>query len=464
MIHPKSVLLLLFSSIAVGVTGQCPDKYAECPSRRVFDVTDLDEYYSSANRLSGDSLKAELNSIIRDHNRYSYNCVWTALAETDADEEKADSVIGIYTRRSIERLDRVCVGNDTGDAWNREHVWAKSHGFPNEGQHAYTDIHHLLPADSSVNNDRGNDDFKLGGTPNDECVGCIKGDGTFEPPDAVKGQIARIMFYMDTRYEGNDESRTGTPDLKLVDKATDVGESKFGFLSDLLEWHCKFPVTERERRRNNIVQTWQGNRNPFIDRPEFVKSIWNGPEFDNIWRSCEGTPEPEPEAPEPEVPDDPVATNGAVWINEFHYDDARNDNDEFVEIGCNNEVDVTGYKIVLYNGRNGISYNTAILSGVCSSAFGDNFVVQAYSPQNGIQNGGPDGIALVDASDAVIEFISYEGSFTANDGPAEGQTSVDIGVSENSSTSEGFSLQLVGGGCERSDFTFNNQLSRPKAV
>ena len=253
-----------------------------------------------------------------------------------------------------------------------------------------------------------------------------------------------------------------------MDKATDVGDSKFGFLSDLLMWHCEFPVADRERRRNNIVQTWQGNRNPFIDRPEFVKSIWNDPEFDKIWRSCEGTPEPEPEEPKPEEPEEPVpppvAPNGAVWINEFHYDNAGNDNDEFVEIGCNNDVDVTDYKIVLYNGRNGISYNTAILSGVYSSASGDNFVVQAYSPQNGIQNGGPDGIALVDASDAVIEFISYEGSFTAEDGPAEGQTSVDIGVSENSSTSEGFSLQLVGGGCERSDFTFNNQLSRPKAV
>jgi hypothetical protein len=78
---------------------------------------------------------------------------------------------------------------------------------------------------------------------------------------------------------------------------------------------------------------------------------------------------------------------------------------------------VTGYKIVLYNGRNGILYNTATLSGVCSTP--DNFVVvQAYSPQNGIQNGGPDGIALVDAGETVIEFISYAGAFTANDGQA----------------------------------------------
>jgi serine protease len=221
MIHPTAVLLLLFSSIAVGVTGQCDDRYAECRSRRVFNVTDLDEYYSSANSLSGEFLKAELNLIIRDHYRYNYKCAWTALAETDADEENSDSVVGIYTRRSITRLDRVCGGNDTGDAWNREHVWAKSHGFPKQGQHAYTDIHHLVPADSSVNRDRSNYDFKLGGISNDECDGCrvnLKGDNTFEPPDAVKGQIARIMFYMDTHYEGNDQERTRTPDLTLVDR------------------------------------------------------------------------------------------------------------------------------------------------------------------------------------------------------------------------------------------------------
>jgi hypothetical protein len=125
-----------------------------------------------------------------------------------------------------------------------------------------------------------------------------------------------------------------------------------------------------------------------------------------------------------------------------------------------NKVDVTGYKIVLYNGRNGIPYDTAILSGVCYTP--DNFVVQAYSPQNGIQNGGPDGIALVDASEAVIEFISYEGGFTANDGPAKRQKSVDIGVSEKSSTLEGFSLQLVGEGCERSDFSWQQPAQSSK--
>merc|ERR1711935_35969 len=102
---------------------------------------------------------------------------------------------------------------------------------------------------------------------------------------------------------------------------------------------------------------------------------------------------------------------GEVWINELHYDNAGTDKNEFIEIGCNQEVDVTGYKLVLYNGSDRKEYNTASLSGVCSPL--TNFVVQNYSI---IQNGGSDGIALVNESNEsneVVEFISYKGSLEA---------------------------------------------------
>jgi len=140
----------------------------------------------------------------------------------------------------------------------------------------------------------------------------------------------------------------------------------------------------------------------------------------------------------------------APWINEFHYDNAGVDVDEFIEIGCNRQVNLTGYQIVLYNGNGGLQYTTTHIAGVCSPP--NNFVVQTY-PQNGIQNG-LDGIALVDECGAVIEFISYEGNFIAQNGPADGQRSEDIGVSENSSTIEGFSLQKVGTGCEGNEFAW----------
>lgn len=83
----------------------------------------------------------------------------------------------------------------------------------------------------------------------------------------------------------------------------------------------------------------------------------------------------------------------------------------------------------------------------------DKFIYQEYPP-NSLQNGGSDGIALINSIEEVIEFISYEGTFTARNGPANGETSVDIGVSESERTSASFSLQLVGEGCDRSDFTW----------
>ncbi len=106
---------------------------------------------------------------------------------------------------------------------------------------------------------------------------------------------------------------------------------------------------------------------------------------------------------------------------------------------------------MLYNGSNGESYREEVLGGVCAPPA--QFMVIDL-PANGIQNGSPDGIALVDASDNVLEFISYEGSLTAINGPAVGLTSVDIGVSESSSAAVGTSLQRTGSGCEGMDFTW----------
>jgi predicted extracellular nuclease len=107
---------------------------------------------------------------------------------------------------------------------------------------------------------------------------------------------------------------------------------------------------------------------------------------------------------------------------------------------------------VLYNGNGGAVYNTTTLSGVIpdqQSGYGTLFF--SY-PVNGIQNGSPDGIALVDPTNTVVQFLSYEGTFTAVGGPADGMTSTDIGVSEGSSTAVGYSLQLTGTGIAYGDF------------
>jgi hypothetical protein len=87
---------------------------------------------------------------------------------------------------------------------------------------------------------------------------------------------------MATRYEGNDTSNT--PDLELVDRKTDSGEPFFGKLCTLVAWHNADPVDADERRRNNIVHSWQGNRNPYIDHPEYAAAIWG--------TACGATPTP----------------------------------------------------------------------------------------------------------------------------------------------------------------------------
>ncbi|WP_461305341.1 HYR domain-containing protein, partial [Aureisphaera sp.] len=147
-----------------------------------------------------------------------------------------------------------------------------------------------------------------------------------------------------------------------------------------------------------------------------------------------------------------LAFGQSVFINEIHYDNAGGDIGEFVEVAGPAGTDLSTYSIVLYNGNGGATYNTVALSGtIDDEGAGFGAVSQSIS---GIQNGAPDGIALVDGV-ALVQFLSYEGSFTATNGPANGITSTDIGVNETSSTPVGESLQLTGTGNVYADFTWN---------
>ncbi len=134
----------------------------------------------------------------------------------------------------------------------------------------YGDVHNLKPADASVNQDKSNKDFDNGGTQHPEATGCYYTSSTWEPRDEVKGDIARIIFYMDTRYEGTN----GEIDLTVVDEINTYPLPEHGKLSTLLEWNLQDPPDEFERNRNNVIFSWQKNRNPFIDHPEFAELIW----------------------------------------------------------------------------------------------------------------------------------------------------------------------------------------------
>ncbi len=153
----------------------------------------------------------------------------------------------------------------------------------------------------------------------------------------------------------------------------------------------------------------------------------------------------------------PVAADGpSVFINEIHYDNDGGDVDEGIEIAGPAGTDLTDWQLVPYNGSNGGQYSATELSGTIPDQ--ENGFGTLWFPISGIQNGAPDGIALVAPGDVVVQFLSYEGDFTATDGPADGMTSTDIGVSEGGSTPVGYSLQLQGIGDSYDDFTWNDPI------
>jgi len=226
-----------------------------------------DTYYASALGKSGSALRTSLHSIIRNQTVLSYDQVWDALKDTDQDPANSANVIEIYSGRSISKSAN---GGDP-DQWNREHVWAKSHGDFGTSNGPGTDVHHLRPEDVSVNGDRGNLDFDNGGSAVNQCSDCWRDGDSFEPRDSVKGDVARMVLYMAIRYEGGD----GFANLEPNNVTGNGSMPYVGRLTTLKAWSAGDPPDTFEKRRNDRIHTqWQGNRNPFIDHPEWVTSIW----------------------------------------------------------------------------------------------------------------------------------------------------------------------------------------------
>ena len=233
-------------------------------------------YYDSAHGKNGKSLREAINQIISGHNVISYSSTDEAMSVIDADPINKNNVILIYSRKSDP------TSNCCSNGWNREHLWPNSYGIDNRGP-AYSDIHALRPCDSNVNSSRGNKHFdesdpesryyKFPSHP--ESILCSSDNNSWSPPESLKGDIARAMFYMDIRYEG----KNGEPDLELTHELAEITSrnSKMGSLKTLLIWHMLDPVSEEEEIRNDRVYEIQNNRNPFIDRPQWVSSIWGNP-------------------------------------------------------------------------------------------------------------------------------------------------------------------------------------------
>ncbi len=507
------------------------------------------DYYDPTEGLSGSALKAALHHIIDDHQVIPYSAplatdTWEALAVLDADPDTSGNVLLVYTGISASASDTN--GNDnpdiTDDSWEREHLWARSRGVGNEENAPdYSDLFNLRACSRSVNSSRGNryfgepDPFHATDPaihpPNAPEVWYDYGEGQgglWEPRPEEKGDIARSLFYMAVRYDGSD---AGTVDLELTDT---LGVSNtMAILSKLLAWHSADPVDDSERLRNHLIYTqYQGNRNPFIDHPEWVSEIFgevqSGPplilsggvsslsESDASVTMTVAITEAlgedlvvtlvSSDLDSLNVPStvtipagqlqvsftaDPVAdgvTDGnkyviisaiaegfssdfvstevldadilegsyAIWINEFHYDNAGTDTNEFIEmvVGPQFTGILSDVSVVLYNGNNGSAYDNIALTSFTTGAISNGFQFFYYDfPVNGIQNGPPDGIAIA-LGTTLLSFISYEGSFTAVNSLATGAHSTDIGVEQDFTTPMNSSLYLTGTGGLSTDLTW----------
>lgn len=238
----------------------------------VIKESTLMAYYQGAEGLQGQTLKTFLHNKIKGHTSYNYDFATTALRKTDEDPHNDNNLILFYTGRSQGKN----TNGASGDYWNREHVWPKSHGNFGTSQPMGTDLHNLRPTDASVNSARSNLDFDNGGSLVVDTYGltssfCYSDGDSFEPRNEVKGDVARIIFYMAVRYEG---AISGEVDLEIVDYVESQGAT-LGKLSTLLAWNSQDPVDDFERNRNEVIYNYQGNRNPFIDYPEFVSLIWH---------------------------------------------------------------------------------------------------------------------------------------------------------------------------------------------
>lgn len=256
-------------------------------------------YYDGTVGLTGAALKTKLWEIIKNgHQTKSYDALDDEYPNSDKDSyyEKDGTVLDIYSENPTETDPYVYqfgvkkCGNYKieGDCYNKEHIFPQ--GYFNKASPMVSDIHHIVPTDGKVNGMRSNFPFgnvgssvsytskngsKLGTSNSVNYSGKV-----FEPINEFKGDVARMIFYFATRYEAK---------LKDFDANDILTNTSFPGIQSwelevLKQWHTQDPVSQREIDRNNAAYTYQRNRNPFIDHPEYVDLIW-------------GTTTPDTEAP-----------------------------------------------------------------------------------------------------------------------------------------------------------------------
>ncbi len=269
----------------------------------------LGDYYANVDPSTSTTLRTTLHDTIDDHQWYPYTSsatdTWDILDMADEDPNDSAQILSVYLNASYPKAGG---GNSN---YNREHTWPRSVGLGETGtnlNHAATDAHNLRLSNIGYNSDRGSRAFATcdpmqdascservsfanngvgggagtyPGNSNWFTSGTDGGDGNWEVWGDRRGDVARTMFYMDIRYEGGNHGGTGLaePDLVLTDNrslinGTPGGTAYMGLLATLLQWHLDDPVDAKEQEHNELVFVFQGNRNPFVDHPEWVACLF----------------------------------------------------------------------------------------------------------------------------------------------------------------------------------------------
>jgi endonuclease I len=272
----KNKFTIAMVLIAIGVFAQAPANY-----------------YNNATG-SGYELKTQLYNIIRaGHTTRSYRELYECYETSDRDYiyENDGTILDIYSENpsgpdpynygAVSEGNRCGTYAVEGDCYNREHLIPQS--VFNENSPMVSDAHHILPTDGKVNNQRSNYPFgKVGTTNYTSLNGSKRGANlnsgysagytgvVFEPIDEFKGDVARCLLYMATRYQN---VITNWDNWPMLDDTSNHVFTDWA-LNVLLTWHQQDPVSDKEIARNNAVYDFQGNRNPFIDNPEYAGQIW----------------------------------------------------------------------------------------------------------------------------------------------------------------------------------------------
>lgn len=250
------------------------------PTYNLVNSTAADDYYNSADGLAGENLRQAIQNIIADPatvRAHTYTDAYSIIEEADENPENSNEVWMVYLEQPRAKYLKQSGSSGSG-FWNREHTFPRSRGdfFSIEDddiafginqwsttnadstRHANSDAHALRVVDANENGSRGNKHYG-------DYVGPTGNQGSF------KGDVARAVLYLAVRYN----------DLEVVNGFPNIN-NQLGDLVTLLNWHQNDPPDDYEMNRNNIVFSWQKNRNPFIDHPELVDYIF-GDEFGNVW-------------------------------------------------------------------------------------------------------------------------------------------------------------------------------------